>query len=303
MQVLFMGTPQFAACSLEALYTAGYDICAVFTQPDKARGRGLKHTASPVKELAIAHGTAVYQPVSLRDSSVSDAIRALAPDLIVVVAYGQILPPEILTLPKLGCINVHASILPRYRGAAPIQWAILNGERTTGVTIMHMATGLDTGDIIATRSAAIAAGETAGQLTERLALLGANLLTNTIPRIADGTAPRIPQDDTLATWASPLTRELSPIDWSRTAVEIANQINGLDPWPVASAPIYDLNLKLYRALPADGSGQAGEVLSVHKDGCVEIACGNGSVRIAELQAPGKKRMAAADCLRGIRRAR
>ncbi|MCL2827858.1 MAG: methionyl-tRNA formyltransferase [Oscillospiraceae bacterium] len=297
MRILFMGTPDFACLSLEQLYETGHDICGVFTQPDKPKNRGMQLAPPPVKVLASFHGTPVYQPNTLRDGEAVSLIRSLAPELIVVVAYGKILPKEILDLPPYGCINVHASLLPKYRGAAPIQWAVLNGEQETGVTIMHMAEGMDTGDMIAIRQTEIGPQETSGELFERLKDLGARLLAETIQTIADGTATRIPQDDAQATLAPPLRRDMSPVDWDRPADQIMNQIRGLNPWPVATAIIGGREFKLYAARKGDGRDEPGTVLSTGKDG-LEIACGDGSVVITELQAPGKKRMDAGAYLRG-----
>jgi len=297
LRILFMGTPDFACLSLEQLYETGHDICGVFTQPDKPKNRGMQLAPPPVKVLASFHGTPVYQPNTLRDGEAVSLIRSLAPELIVVVAYGKILPKEILDLPPYGCINVHASLLPKYRGAAPIQWAVLNGEQETGVTIMHMAEGMDTGDMIAIRQTEIGPQETSGELFERLKDLGARLLAETIQTIADGTATRIPQDDAQATLAPPLRRDMSPVDWDRPADQIMNQIRGLNPWPVATAIIGGREFKLYAARKGDGRDEPGTVLSTGKDG-LEIACGDGSVVITELQAPGKKRMDAGAYLRG-----
>ena len=292
-----MGTPDFACPSLERLYGAGYDICGVFTQPDKPKNRGMQLAPPPVKVLAESHGTPVYQPKTLRDGDATALIRSLAPELIVVAAYGKILPKDILDIPPYGCINVHASLLPKYRGAAPIQWAVLNGDETTGVTIMHMAEGMDTGDMIATRQTEIGPRETSGELFERLKDLGADLLVETIQTIADGTATRTPQDDTQATLAPLLSRDMSPVNWDRPAEQIINQIRGLNPWPVATAVIGDREFKLYAARKGEGRGEPGNVLSTGKDG-LEMACGDGSVVITELQAPGKKRMDAGAYLRG-----
>ncbi|MCL2368928.1 MAG: methionyl-tRNA formyltransferase [Oscillospiraceae bacterium] len=297
MKILFMGTPDFACPSLERLYAAGYDICGVFTQPDKPKNRGMQLQAPPVKALALAHGTPVYQPQTLRDGEAASIIRGLGPDLIVVVAYGKILPKEILDLPPYGCINVHASLLPKYRGAAPIQWAVLNGEGETGVTIMQMAQGLDTGDVISTQKTEIFPQETAGGLFDRLKELGADLLVETIPAIMDGRAAKTPQDENLATYAPPLSRALSPVDWNRSAREIISQIYGQNPWPVATSTIAGREFKLYAAHVGEGTGEPGAVLSAGNDG-LEVACGDGSVVITELQAPGKKRMGAGAYLRG-----
>ena len=233
MRILFMGTPDFAVPSLEALIAAGHTVCGVFTQPDKPRNRGMKLQAPPVKVCALAHSIPVYQPVKLRDGAALALIQELAPELIVVAAYGRILPDEILAAPPKGCINVHSSLLPNYRGAAPIHWAVLNGDRETGVTIMHMAHDLDAGDIIAQAATPIDPDETVVALHDRLAVLGAELLVNVVADIAAGTATRTPQEHGKATLAPMLSRELSPMDWSRPARALHNQVRGLIPWPTA----------------------------------------------------------------------
>lgn len=297
-----MGTPDFAVPSLEALVAAGHQVCGVFCQPDKPAGR---HQATlqppPVKEAAQAHGIPVFQPVKLRDGSALETIRALDPELIVVAAYGRILPDDILAYPAKGCINVHSSLLPKYRGAAPINWAILNGETETGVTIMHMAHDLDAGDIIAQRATPIGPGETAEELFVRLAELGAELLTEVLPQIEDGTAPRTPQDESRATLAPMLSKELSPVDWNRSAHEIFDQLRGLYPWPGASTTaLTGEPVKLWSAqvIEKHTDARPGAVIKADGQG-IDVACGDGAVlRILELQAPGKKRMPAADYLRG-----
>jgi len=297
MRILFMGTPEYARGTLEALYNAGLDICAVITQADKPKDRGMHLQAPPVKELARLHGTPVYQPTTLRDAASLALIQEIAPDMIIVVAYGQILPQEILDIPPLGCLNVHPSLLPKYRGAAPIQWAILDGEAVTGVTIMRMDAGLDTGDMITQCKTEILPNETSGELFERLCGIGSDLLVETIAAIADGTATYTPQDGSLANYAKRITRDMSPVDFARSAFEITNQIRGLNPWPTATTTIKDRSFKLLEAHPGEGTGTSGEILSAGKDG-LEIACGDGSVIITKLQAPGKKPMAAGDYLRG-----
>jgi methionyl-tRNA formyltransferase len=299
MKIVFMGTPDFAAASLERLYSDGREVTAVFTQPDKPKNRGLKLAASPVKELAQSRGTPIYQPATLRDGEALRQLEALKPDLIAVVAYGKLLPKEILTLPKYGCVNIHGSLLPKYRGAAPVQWAVLNGETTTGVTSMYMAEEMDAGDIIFKKETAIGDEETAGELYDRLAALGAVLLGETIDAIEGGAAPRIPQDHQQATFAPPLRKEQAPIDWTRTAREILCQIRGLNPWPVATAELAGVCFKIYKAVPGQPAGTQppGSLIAAGKGG-IEVACRDGSIVIAELQAPGGKRMAAADYLRG-----
>ncbi|MCD8008036.1 MAG: methionyl-tRNA formyltransferase [Clostridiales bacterium] len=300
MKIVFMGTPDFAVPSLNRLLADGHQIAAVYTNPDKPKNRGMKLTPSPVKVAALAANVPVLQPRSLRDEGVLEELAALEPDLIVVAAYGKLLPDPVLALPKYGCINVHSSLLPKYRGAAPINWAILNGEQETGVTIMYMAHALDAGDIIAQSATPIGPEEDAAALTVRLADLGAELLSQTVTDIADGTAERTPQDDAAHTYAPMLSRELSPIDWNRTAEELHNQIRGLVPWPAATFDLEGKPFKAYASVVAAETTQAapGTLLGGDRDG-IHFACGGGTVlRITELQAPGKKRMKAADFLRG-----
>lgn len=293
-----MGTPDFAVPSLEALLGAGHTVCGVFTQPDKPKNRGMKLQPTPVKECALSHGIPVFQPVKLRDGTALEQIRALAPELIVVAAYGRILPQGILDCPPKGCINVHSSLLPRYRGAAPINWAILNGDGETGVTIMHMAAALDAGDIIAQASAPIGPDETAPELTARLAELGGALLAETVARIEAGTAERIPQEEEQATLAPMLGKELSPLDFSRSAQALHDQVRGLIPWPAATARVGGVRCKIFATAAERGSGGPGTVLEAGKNGIL-IACGGDTaLRILELQPDGGKRMRAADYLRG-----
>lgn len=293
-----MGTPDFAVPSLEALLGAGHTVCGVFTQPDKPKNRGMKLQPTPVKECALSHGIPVFQPVKLRDGTALEQIRALAPELIVVAAYGRILSQDILDCPPKGCINVHSSLLPRYRGAAPINWAILNGDGETGVTIMHMAAALDAGDIIAQASAPIGPDETAPELTARLAELGGALLAETVARIEAGTAERIPQEEEQATLAPMLGKELSPLDFSRSAQALHDQVRGLIPWPAATARVGGVRCKIFATAAERGSGGPGTVLEAGKNGIL-IACGGDTaLRILELQPDGGKRMRAADYLRG-----
>lgn len=300
MRIVFMGTPEFAVPSLKALVEAGHDVCGVFTQPDKPKNRGMKLLPTPVKEFALTVNIPVFQPAKLRDGTALDILRQLDPDLIVVAAYGKILPVDILELPRLGCINVHSSLLPKYRGAAPINWAILNGEDETGVTIMHMAEGLDTGDMIASVSTPIDINENAQELLERLAALGAELLTGVVDDLAAGRAKRSVQDDSLSCYAPMLSRELSPVDWGRTARQIHDQVRGLYPWPAAVTEIDGVRCKLLRtALTGERTDKApGSFVRADKRG-LWMACGGGQVlEIAELQPDGKKRMAASAFLLG-----
>ena len=298
--ILFMGTPDFAVASLSALLAAGHEVCGVFTQPDKPKNRGMKLQASPVKEFALAHDIPVFQPVKMRDGEAMGYIRDLDPELIVVAAYGRILPDDILDYPVHGCINVHSSLLPRYRGAAPINWAILNGDKTTGVTIMHMAAELDAGDIILQGETDIGPDETAPELFDRLAALGGGLLVEAVGQIERGEAARTPQTASEVTYAPMLGRELSPMDWTKPAQTLHDQVRGLLPWPCATAEFGGVRCKVFSTAVLDGTTdlKPGTVAEAGKDGIV-MACGGGSLlRVRELQPDGKKRMAAADFLRG-----
>lgn len=297
-----MGTPEFAVPSLEALLAAGHTVCGVFCQPDKPVGRHQNRLqAPPVKECALAHDIPVFQPVKLRDGTSLALIQELAPELIVVAAYGRILPQEILDYPPMGCINVHSSLLPKYRGAAPINWAILNGEKETGVTIMHMAAALDAGDVISQVSTPICPTETAPELTARLAEMGGELLVETVADIGSGRALRIAQDEKAVTLAPLLSKELSAVDWTRSSQAIYDQIRGLTPWPGASTDVITGEaIKLWKAQAVEKHTDSlpGAVIKADGQG-IDIACGDGRVlRILELQAPGSKRMTAADYLRG-----
>ncbi len=296
MKIVFMGTPEFAVLPLQALIQEKHEVLGVFTQPDKPKGRGYQLASPPVKELALRHGLPVYQPKTLRDGAALDILQELSPELIVVVAYGKILPKEILALPKYGCVNVHASLLPKYRGAGPIQWSILNGETETGVTTMYMAEGLDTGDMILKKKLPIEPDETADELHDRLAVLGAEALLETIRLIQAGTAPRIPQDDSQSCYAPMLSKELSLIDFSKPAQEIHNQIRGLSSWPAAYLMLKGKRLKVYRSRLAEMTGEPGVLLDNRR---FIIGCGDGrSVELLEVQPEGAKRMAGSDFLRG-----
>lgn len=300
MRIVFMGTPDFAEASLKKLIDERFDVVGVFTQPDKARGRGMSMSFSPVKELALQAGLPVFQPESLRDGTALALLRELQPDILVVVAYGKILPDDFLALPKYGAVNVHASLLPKYRGAAPIQWAVLNGDKTTGVSTMYLAHEMDTGDVIFSRETEIGEKESSGELFDRLMIMGADLLIDTLRAIESGTAPRTPQDHSKASYVSMLDKSMSPIDWRRPARCIMKQIFGLQPWPVATMDLDGVTLRVFDAEYTENHTKAdpGTILSAGKDG-LEIACGGGeTLRITELQAPGKKRMSAADYLRG-----
>ena len=249
MRILFMGTPDFAVASLKRLVEDGHDICGVFTQPDKPKNRGHKLTFSPVKEYALTQNLAVYQPLKMRDGEAMSFVESLAPELIVVAAYGKILPEDILNYPKYGSINVHSSLLPKYRGAAPINWAILDGEAETGVSIMYMAKELDAGDVILQKTTAIGEDEDALALTTRLAELGAEALSEAVEALKNGTAGRTPQDGSRQTYASMLSKEMSPIDWGRSARAISCQVRGLIPWPCAFTELAGQRFKVYRTAP------------------------------------------------------
>ena len=295
-----MGTPDFASASLDALLKNGYDVAGVFTQPDKARGRGMEVSFSPVKTLALEHEIPVFQPEKMRDGTALSILQSLQPDLVVVVAYGRILPDDLLAVPPLGTINVHGSLLPRYRGAAPIQWSVLNGDEKTGVTTMYLASAMDAGDIIFSEETEIGEYETSGELYDRLKLLGADLLIKTVRAIEAGCAPRIPQDDSKATYVTMLDKSLCPLDYSKPARAVVKWIYGLQPWPVATAELGGVTLKIFSALLTHRRTDLapGSVVSTGKDG-IEIACGDGeTVLLTEVQAPGKKRMRAEDYLRG-----
>lgn len=300
MRIVFMGTPDFAAASLQKLLDEKFNVVGVFTQPDKPKGRGMEMCFSPVKELALAHDLPVYQPEKMRDGTAYEQIRALAPDILVVVAYGRILPDDILALPRYGAVNVHGSLLPRYRGAAPIQWAVLNGDRITGVSTMYLASEMDTGDVIYTTETEIGEFETSGELFDRLMLMGADLLVKTLRDIESGTAPRTPQDHSEASYVSQLDKSICPIDWNKSPRAVVKWIYGLQPWPVATMELEGAVYRVFAAEYTDNhtDKQPGQVVSTGKQG-IEMACADGkTLMITELQAPGKKRMKAADFLRG-----
>lgn len=297
MRIVFMGTPEFAVPSLKALCEAGYDVAAVFTQPDRPKGRGNKVTASPVKEYALLRGIPVYQPQRIKKESVGD-LKALAPDLCVTAAFGQILSQEILDIPPLGNINVHASLLPKHRGSAPIAWAIMQGDQEAGVTTMMMARGIDNGDMLLQRATPIRPGETCGELTERLSHIGAELLMETIRALEAGTLQRIAQDESKMTYDPMLDKSMGVIDWRMSAVEIVNRVHGLNPWPGCSTAWQGGRLKILRANAADGVGQPGEILAADAKQGLTVACGQGAVSVVQLQAPGGKPMSAKDYLRG-----
>ncbi len=300
MRAVFLGTPDFAACSLRRMLSGGIEVAGVFCQPDRPQGRGHKRIPPAVKTAALEAGLPLWQPEKLRDGSALAVLSSLKPDVLVVVAYGRILPDDMLALPPLGCINVHGSLLPKYRGSAPVQRSVLAGETRTGVTTMYLSSGMDEGDMIYRKEVDIQEGETSGELMDRLAPVGAELLLKTLQAVEAGTAPRIPQDSTQATYAPPLTREEAPVDWTKPAFLVRRHIFGMQPWPCASAVLGGTNFRLLAAEPAGSSAGSlpGTVLSADKRG-LEVACGDGqSIRITQLQAPGGKRMSAGAYLLG-----
>lgn len=295
-----MGTPDFAACSLQKLIDEGVEVVGVFCQPDRPKGRGHKLAPCEVKQTALAADIPVYQPEKLRDGAALELLRGLAPELIVVVAYGRILPEDILALPRYGCVNVHGSLLPRYRGSAPIQRAVINGDGITGVTTMYLAAEMDAGDIIYTAKTEIGDTETSGELFDRLAPMGAELLIRTIRDIENGSAPRTPQDHGAATYAPPLSKDESPVDWTMEPSAVLKHIYGMQPWPCATACLGGTDFKLFSAERTGRTSPKapGSVVSADKKG-VEVVCGGGeTVLITELQAAGGKRMAAGAYLLG-----
>ena len=284
MRILFMGTPDIAADCLKALYEAGHDICAVYTRRDKPVGRKQVLTAPPVKEVALAHGTPVFQPRTLRDGGEDENIRALAPELIVVVAYGCILPRSVLEAPKYGCINLHVSLLPKYRGSAPVQWAVLNGDAETGVTVMQMDEGLDTGDILCTRRVPIGPDTTSGELFEQVAGVGAALLCEVLGKIEQGDVHPQKQDGALATLAPPLTKEMARFTFAMPAQKLHNHIRGMNPWPVAYFEHDGKKVKVLKAHPAPGAGAPGTVLAVKP---LTVACETGALVLETVVPEGK----------------
>ncbi len=288
MNVVYMGTPDFAVPALKAL-AANHNVTAVFTQPDKPQGRKQILTPPEVKVCAQSLGIPVFQPKSMKTDESLELVRTQKPDVIVVAAYGQILPKSVLDVPRYGCINIHGSLLPKYRGAAPIQHAVLNGDSITGITTMLMDVGLDTGDILLTRETPIGENETSEELFDRLSKLGGELILETLSAVENGTVTPKKQDDSLATHTSKIDKSLCPIDFSRSASEIHNKIRGLYSWPMATAEISGKRVKIHKSCITHGSGEAGRILSVRP---LVIACGKGAIEILELQPEGKKKMTA-----------
>lgn len=296
MRIVFMGTPDFAVPSLQALIDAGHDVCAVYTQPDKPQGRKQILTAPPVKTLALEHDIPVFQPNTLKNEDEQARLRELAPEVIIVVAYGKLLPKAVLDIPPHGCINVHGSLLPRWRGAAPIQWAVIAGDEMAGVTTIQMAEGLDTGDMLLTYETKVGEKETAGELFDRLAQSGAELLIQTLVKL-DEITPR-PQDDAQSCYAHMLDKQMAVIDWSKSAHEIDCLIRGLNPWPIALTTLSGERLKVFAAEKAAGNGEPGTVLEADPKKGLTVACGEGALGLTEIQLVGGKRMKATDFLRG-----
>lgn len=298
MRVVFMGTPDIAATCLKKILSDGFEVVGVYTQPDRPKGRGMKMVASPVKEVALAAGIPVFQPENFREEETVEALRELKPDVCAVVAYGRILPQKVLDVPKYGCINIHASVLPKYRGSAPYQWAVLDGLTETGVTAMYLCREMDAGDIIDVSKTPIGENETAGELLDRLAVLGADLLSKTLSRFAsEGKVPAAPQNPDGVCYAPMLDKTMCPIDWTKTAQQVHNHVRGLHPWPVATMELQGKKFKVHETRMVSGSGAPGQILGLTKTGLV-IACGEGAVEITSLQAEGGKRMAAPDYFRG-----
>lgn len=293
LRIVFAGTPEFAAEHLEALLASQHQVIAVYTQPDRPAGRGQKLTPSPVKRLALQHDIPVHQPSTLRDSAAQAELAALEPDLLVVVAYGLILPQTVLDIPRLGCINSHASLLPRWRGAAPIQRAIEAGDAESGVTVMQMEAGLDTGPMLLKVSTPIAPGDTGGSLHDRLAGLGARALVEAVDALSTGSRQGEPQDDTQATYAHKLNKGEARLDWSRPAQELERQIRAFNPWPICHGSLNGETLKVLAAEAGQGSGPAGTILAIDREG-LTVACGSAALRLTRLQLPGGKPLAFAD---------
>ncbi len=297
MRVVFMGTPDIAATCLKKIIDDGFQVVAAYTQPDRPKGRGMKMVFSPVKEVALAHGIPVYQPENFREDADVDALRELKPDVVAVVAYGRILPQRVLDIAPLGFINIHASLLPAYRGSAPYQWAVLDGLKKTGVSAMYLCREMDAGDVIDTAETPIGENETAGELLDKLAVLGADLLSKTLTAIGNGTATATAQDASKVSYAPMLDKSMCPIDFHKTAQQVHNHVRGLHPWPVATMMLGDKLFKVHETVVTEGTGKPGEILGLTKTG-LKIACAEGAVEIRSLQAEGGKRMAAPDYFRG-----
>lgn len=294
-RIVFAGTPDFSVEALNTLLANDYEVCAVYTQPDRPAGRGRKLTPSPVKQRAVEKNIPVFQPASLKHPQAQQELAALAPDIMVVVAYGLLLPPEVLNIPRLGCLNIHASLLPRWRGAAPIQRAILAGDKESGVAIMQMNQGLDTGDVLAEVRTAINDDDTGGSLHDRLAVMGGELLIQVLKQLQQGTATATPQDDSLSTYAPKLDKAEAKLDWSQSAIDLKHKVNAFNPWPVAFTHWGDKSLRIWQAVvePDDCTQVPGSVLGADRDG-IRVATGDGVLVLKRVQIPGKKPMDVAD---------
>lgn len=297
MRVVFMGTPDIAATCLNKILEDGFHVVGVYTQPDRPKGRGMKMVCSPVKELAVSKDIPVFQPETFKEDAAVEQLRDLQPDVVAVVAYGRILPRRVLDIPKKGCINIHASVLPQYRGSAPYQWAVLEGLKETGVSAQFMSLGVDEGDVIGVAKTPIGENETAGQLLDRLAVLGADLLSRTLTEVENNTVVATAQDHAKATFAPMLNKSMCPIDWTKTAQQVHDHVRGLNPWPTATATIGGTFFKIHETVVTEGNGAPGEILGLTKTG-LRVACAEGAVEIRTLQAEGGKRMAAPDYFRG-----
>ena len=300
MRVVFMGTPDISATCLNKILADGFEVVGVYTQPDRPKGRGMKLVASPVKEIALANNIPVFQPENFKSDETVAQLAELKPDVCAVVAYGRILPQRVLDIPTKGCINIHTSLLPAYRGSAPYQWAVLDGLKETGVSCMYLSAGMDAGDIIDVAKTPIGENETAGELLDRLAVLGADLLSNTLSKMAQGDVAATAQDESLVTYAPMLDKTMCPIDWSKPAQKIHDQVRGLHPWPIATTEIGGTKFKIHQTiLVSETTGKApGTPIELNKKG-LRMACGDGTVlEIRQLQAEGGKRMAAPDYFRG-----
>ena len=298
MKIIFMGTPDFAAASLEALIASRHEIQAVVTQPDKPKGRKGELTPSPVKVVAEEKGIKVYQPLKVRDEEFVETLRAYNPDVIVVVAFGQIIPLSILQMPKFGCVNIHGSLLPKYRGAAPIQWAVLDGEKETGITTILMDEGIDTGDILLKKTIQIDTDETSGSLFDKLMALGAKAILETLDELEKGSLTPTKQGESPTAYAKMLTKAMGLIDFTKSAKELDCFVRGMDPWPSAYTLLAGKTLKLWKVRVVEGGGKAGSVIEIGKESFT-IACGEGAIEVLEVQLEGKKRMSAGDFLKGI----
>jgi len=297
MRVVFMGTPDIAATCLKQIIADGFDVVGVYTQPDRPKGRGMKMVFPPVKDVAIAGEIPVYQPESFKDDAVVEQLRQLKPDVVAVVAYGRILPQRVLDIVPGGFINIHASVLPQYRGSAPYQWAVLDGLKETGVSAQFMVHAMDAGDVVGVSKTPIGENETAGELLDRLAVLGAQLLSETLTKFDNKALIPVPQDESKVTFAPMLDKTMCPIDWNTTSQQVHNKVRGLHPWPVATMELNGQKFKVHATKIVEGNGNPGQILGLTKTG-LKIACAEGAVEVTSLQAEGGKRMAAPDYFRG-----